>query len=205
MLSDSNDSIDLAMMDDLLHLAISICADSENWDNQKPILDCLIENGANVNSEEKCGWPALWSALFLNSQHIVDYLIQAGADVNMVDKKGLAVFHKISTWHFSQETKNVAGLLIKHNADIHVRDKHGNTPLHYAAYANTAKFLLKNGARLDMTNDQGRYPDETMLQLLGRETVFVRDLRKRRLALDRKLLSQFIGKPAIMRQSRARM
>jgi len=52
-------------------------------------------------------------------------------------------------------------LLLDHNADVHIRDNHGNTPLHHAAHRGhleVARILLERDAEVNSQNDEGSTP-----------------------------------------------
>lgn len=69
--------------------------------------------------------------------------------------------------HYASQAASVECVLelLEYGAMPNCRDKRNNTPLHYAATLALAHFLVSNGARLDMKNDQNiraiaRYDDK---------------------------------------------
>ena len=47
------------------------------------MVQCLVENGANLDIQNEYGWTALMRATMENHIDIVRYLLDKGADVNM--------------------------------------------------------------------------------------------------------------------------
>ena len=66
----------------------------------------------------------------------------------MKDKNGWTPLH----WAAWKNSPEVAGLLIKHSADVNMKDKDGWTPLDGAAWNNcseVARVLIQHGASTD--------------------------------------------------------
>ena len=56
--------------------------------NSKPIIDLLLENGADINGKSGRGYPPLMYALKENNTELSKYLISKGANINITDNEG---------------------------------------------------------------------------------------------------------------------
>jgi ankyrin repeat protein len=91
----------------------------------------LVEHGADVNMVIGSG-ASLHHAACIDYENIVEYLLNNGADVNKVNKSGLTPLH-ITAIHIHYGTKYKSmKLLIKHGADLSIRDRDGKRPIDYA-------------------------------------------------------------------------
>jgi ankyrin repeat protein len=102
----------------------------------------LIENGADVNKENKSKETPITEAATLNKFHMVKLLIDAKADVNKQDKSALTLAARKGYFE-------IAKLLIENGADINKRNECGITPIMEAArhgHINIVDLLLTRGA-----------------------------------------------------------
>ncbi len=66
---------------------------------------------------------------------------------------------------FYMDDVDTARVLIKKGADVNARDDYGNTPLHHVANAGIARLLLENGADPNAKNNQGLTPIQTCMNV----------------------------------------
>ena len=113
-----------------------------------------------------------------NKRHVevAEVLLANDADVNTKDFDGNTPLHVISNdlvsrlfhreiygdiqLHYVSSGK-VAKLLIDHGADIHTKNKFGNTPLHLATFnghVEVTEVLITNGADFIVRNDKDETP-----------------------------------------------
>lgn len=89
----------------------------------------LVEEGAPINysrSEMTFGWTPLICATFHWKTNVIYYLVEKGADVNAVDRRGQTAL----MWMMVREDDEavpIAKLLIKHGANVEVKDVDGGT------------------------------------------------------------------------------
>ena len=62
-------------------------------------------------------------------------------------------------------------MLVEAGADIHARDRDGNTPLMYAGSKEVCQYLLENGSDLEATNARGKTAAQIARGWLGRARV----------------------------------
>lgn len=112
------------------------------------IAKLLIENGANVNAGTDNGFTPLF---YINNVEIAKILIENGANVRQKNPFG------DTPLHFVEDTE-VIRLLIDKGADINAKDDDGDTPLHYSSSAQKTKLLIESGAQIDTKNSRGNTP-----------------------------------------------
>jgi ankyrin repeat protein len=118
-----------------------------------PVLDKLLEDGADVNQVSGTGVSALNYAIHYDHLDTVQFLIEHEADVNMGDRR------QWTPLHLAVRNRNTAliPLLVDAGADLEVRDRDGHTPLMVAAqmgHLNDLKTLLDLGADVDAEDDE---------------------------------------------------
>jgi len=135
----------------------------------------LLNHGADVNARNRCGWTPLHYAASSHNSIVADLLIRNGAHVNARESMdGWTPLHvALLPVHppcgapyavlgidieFEIEAIGFIVILIRHGADLNVRDKNGNTPLHVARGVYTPWLLLKFGADPSARNNEGRTP-----------------------------------------------
>lgn len=102
-----------------LHTACSSFECTEN----APLVQSLIQAGADINARDKFGRTALHRAAFHELASVVEVLLQAGADVNARDEHGDTPLHETNA------NSKVAGMLLRAGASINATNKNGLTPL----------------------------------------------------------------------------
>ncbi|KAJ8668005.1 hypothetical protein QAD02_009668 [Eretmocerus hayati] len=133
------------------------------------LVEYLIQAGANVNMIDASGGNSIHHAIPLgppeeNHSHIISLLVNAGASVNIRNNDGRAPLDfTVLTGKFETSLQ-----LIKAGADVNAVSPYlGNTCLHILAqfirfnlefYSKGLKFLIENGASLEVRNKCGQTP-----------------------------------------------
>lgn len=143
----------------------------------RPLIDVLLDAGANI--DVKSSWWAGGTSALMHvtgsmlryDRKIAEHLIERGATVDAHAAAGLDLFDKLealirdnpdsvnqlgsdgmSPLHFSA-TPRIAGLLLKHGADINLRDRdHNGTAAQWTMrrLPEVCKYLLEKGAEGDV-------------------------------------------------------
>jgi len=137
-------------------------------DNKSKVVKILIENGADTSAENYFGETALnlTTATDLIEAIITDLIEKGALNLNWKDDDGNMALHMVAIEN-TQNSAKYTKILIKKGADVHAKNKYGETALHMAAYSNSpdiAKILIENGADKDAKDDDG----ETVLQIATR-------------------------------------
>ena len=140
----------------------------------------LLNQGANVNSQNAYGITALMYACVQSNFRLIKHLIEYGARINTKDSYGNSAL-MLAAMNGHQP---IVGYLIRRGARIHARDDNGNTPLIIASMygdLNTVRYLIKQGSHLHSTNNNGDTAltatiDEDIAEYLA--TVIVQRKRK---------------------------
>lgn len=116
------------------------------------IVSLILQHGASVNIQNKCGYTALIKA----SPHksIALLLIDNGANVDHQCMDGDSVL----MWALHTHNKETAEILINNMADCDIRNNKGESPLIIATnkgYKEIVIKLLENGATLDFQDKGG--------------------------------------------------
>ena len=99
----------------------------------------LIQDGADVNAQNKDGWTPLMVAAYNNSNsETLMALIEAGAGINAKDKDGWTPLMVAA--QYNPHLKALTALL-EAGADVYVKGNDGGTPLLLAAIGNTPEVL----------------------------------------------------------------
>ena len=111
--------------------------------DQVEMVECLIQNGADVNAKGEDGATALHAAAFLGQYQVAKILIQNGADVNARNNDGETVISgTMADW---ETTKFIAGILqLKLDRE---KIETGRTQI--------AELLRKNGAKAEFSDPTG--------------------------------------------------
>lgn len=116
----------------------------------------LLEQGADANSKDAEGTPALMNAALYGSAAHMKLLLDRGADVNA--RNGLDSTALI--WAAGDAVK--AAMLLEKGADVNAQSRLGRTPLMAAAgvagNAVTVKAMLAKGARVDVKDEIAPIP-----------------------------------------------
>ncbi len=115
----------------------------------------LLDNGAEVNYENKNGLTVLDLAAFNGYSKVVKLLLDNGAEVNYESKNGTTAL--ISAVIFNKN--KVAKVLLDNGANVNYENKNGTTALIVAVIFNknkVAKVLLECGANPDIKNKDGK-------------------------------------------------
>ena len=145
---------------DMLTYGPSIYEAITSFDTKK--IDLLLKYKPDLEMCNSDNMPLLSFLLDTCCYHkkIVDYyfpiLMIKGASIYDTDLDGRQPIHYCAEYNQNIE---IFDLLIKNNVNINARDKHGNTPLMYAAMNynyKSASILLKNNADLNLQNKHGR-------------------------------------------------
>jgi len=126
-------------------------------DARSEIVQLLIENGADVNANNKYGKTPLHWAAARGYEATVRLLLARGANVNNSDSEGGTALHEASACG----KQNVVFTLLVKGADPSARTNEGITPLHQAAAANAGdvtKLLLVRSLKPDIVDDRGHTP-----------------------------------------------
>jgi ankyrin repeat protein len=147
----------------------------------------LIENGAQVNETCGDGLTPLHYAMNNSSSRVVQLLLKAGADIDAKTNQGISVIMRAMQLQREADTAyllscgvNLSGalihamrhanknrrvfisLLLDAGVDIHEVDSRGRSALHYAVKGWESlwatEMLLKNGANVDVRDEDGRTP-----------------------------------------------
>ncbi|WP_371253877.1 ankyrin repeat domain-containing protein [Orientia tsutsugamushi] len=136
----------------------------------------LLNNGANVNIQNKYGKTPLHSAILFNSHiDMLRLLLNNGADVNLPDMHDTSPLHYIIK--VSSCSINRIQLLLDNGGNINLQDNNGETILHTSASYNRrdiVEFLLNNNADVNIKNKGDKTPvhlaaqssNQCILQLL---------------------------------------
>jgi ankyrin repeat protein len=90
------------------------------------VLNYLIEKGADIDFQDKNGYCALHFAAQNKEIRITEILLNRGANPNLKDLHGNApIWTAIMN---SREEFDIVKMLLKKNADIETKNKHGKSP-----------------------------------------------------------------------------
>lgn len=98
-------------------------------ENKFDFMCWLIENGGNVNYQDRIGYSALHFAAQNNLASIAKHLLQKAANPNLQDIHGnTPLWTAIFNAGVYADKQDTVKILLKAGADINVINKHDNTP-----------------------------------------------------------------------------
>lgn len=98
--------------------------------NKPQVIDILLNNGADIESEVPGGLTSLHIATLSDATQAVSKLIDLKAKVNKQDDKGYTALHMAS----ESGNLSIVQLLLDHNADVTILNQDEMTPLCVAIY-----------------------------------------------------------------------
>ncbi len=150
------------------------------------VADCL-RSGADINYQYKnvCGFTPLHAAVLSGHLTIVARLLSEGANTEIPDVFGEYPIHHALAVQYASNPKNpdlsvrMTELLLQRNANVHVRDKDGDSLLHLLAGSIDGKLatvVLRYGANPLTRNRNGQTPRQ-LAESMWHEAEFMRILR----------------------------
>lgn len=136
-----------------------------------PILQTLIEKGADIHESSFFGTPLIWAA-GVGHAAVLDYLLSQGALPDVINSQGMsALFMTVVMEQMARRERTrsprassvieCVKVLVRAGADVNFQAPGGFTPLHVAAEGGDVDLvhvLLEAGARLDIENHEGVTP-----------------------------------------------
>jgi ankyrin repeat protein len=123
-----------------------------------PVVQQLLEHGAQVDAIDDYGWtPLIWAIERVGTLDTVRLLLRHGADATHRDKAGRTPL----MWASERGKPAIVELLLTKQGDVDPRGPLGETPLMIAAGARDieiARVLLKHGAKINNQDLEGLTP-----------------------------------------------
>lgn len=117
--------------------------------NNFEVAEYLLENGADVNAQDKGGLIPLHNASSYGHLDIAALLIKHNTVVNATDKWGFTPLHEAAQKGRTQ----LCALLLAHGADPYMKNQEGQTPIELAS-ADDVKCLLQDAMTSSLANQQ---------------------------------------------------
>ena len=150
------------------------CIDEEEFANNLPKINILIEHGADVHHINSKGENGLHICSRYHAYEIVKILLKHGVEVNALNEKhrtpmAMACIREVSELNRQGGILITLELLLEHGADPAIPDEQGLTPLHLlmlnhcdstseTAVASLVDVLVKRGASLNARDNMLRTP-----------------------------------------------
>lgn len=125
--------------------------------DQQDMIEFLVANGADIDSEASIGETPLHSAARIGSNKTVTLLIKLGADVNAQDNNGNTPLREAAR----KGRFEVVEKLVNNGANVNLSNKGNQTPIFLSVwygYKDVIELLLKNGAEVNFVDKKGRSP-----------------------------------------------
>ncbi|WP_341822041.1 ankyrin repeat domain-containing protein [Wolbachia endosymbiont (group A) of Ischnus inquisitorius] len=122
-------------------------------DESEALGQSILENGEDINAQDKDGVTHLHLAVADNNKESVELLVKCGAKVDVQDKDGLTPLHYAAAYGCVE----IAEYLVEGGANVNAQDKVEHTPLYYALANDNkklAKLLIKHGADRSLIKDE---------------------------------------------------
>lgn len=147
------------------------CIDEEEFAENLPKINILIDHGVDVNHTNAKGENGLHICCQYRSREIVEILLKCGVAVNALNKKHqtplfMACCGAVSAREGKEGILTTLTVLLEHGADPMIPDEQGLTPLQVlmlkkaseSAIASFADVLVKHGASLNVRDNMLRSP-----------------------------------------------
>jgi len=100
-------------------------------------IDRALDSGIDVNAQDSYGFTALFALVEMGKCETIAHLIRRGAAINHKTlRPGTTPLH-----YAAKRSCKEVSLLLDHGADPNIQDRHGRTPLHFAAYFGNPNLL----------------------------------------------------------------
>ena len=119
----------------------------------------LLERGADINAKHKEN-TALHRAIEKRDYEVAQLLVAEGADVAAHNLRGITPLH-LALRECTKNGVDAAPYITLLASNINVKDRHGKTPLHFAAMfrcVSYAALLVEYGADVNILDNSGRNP-----------------------------------------------
>lgn len=129
------------------------------------LVDSCLKAGADVHARDVDEVPAIIIAANTGNQEIVKRLLDAGAKINT---RSPLYYNSTALMEVAaNQNVDMAALLIKNGADVHLVDSFGDPAINWAAYYGhvpLVDLLVENGASWDVQSDHGSAIEVAMKQ-----------------------------------------
>jgi uncharacterized protein len=123
------------------------------WTGNIPMMELLVQRGADVNKPNALGERALMHAAWRGQMEAMKWLLAKGARINSDSMQWSPLHYAVFAGH-----AEAAALLIERGADINARSTNGSSVIMMAVYEGheqLVKQLIAKGADLNVKNDRG--------------------------------------------------
>jgi hypothetical protein len=149
------------------------------WTGNIPMMELLVQRGADVNKQNALGERALMHASWRGQTEAIKWLLARGARINSDAMQWSPLHYAVFAGH-----SEAAALLLERGADINARSTNGSSVIMMAVYEGheqLVKQLIAKGADLSVKNDRGegalewafKYKHLGIARLVGNPQEFV--------------------------------